>query len=136
MIRTYSELSLLQTFEERFKYLYVGGRVGEDTFGHDRYLNQYLYQRSYEWKRARQFVIARDMGCDLGVAGHEIFGRVMIHHMNPLTKEQVLRMDPIIFDPEFLITTAFKTHQDLHFGNMEARNSLPIERNPGDTILW
>lgn len=136
MIRTYSELSLLQTFEERFAYLYVGRRVGEDTFGHDRYLNQYLYQRSVDWKRARQFVIARDMGCDLGVAGHEIFGRVMIHHMNPLTKEQVLRMDPIIFDPEFLITTSFKTHQDLHFGNMESRNALPIERTPGDTILW
>lgn len=136
MIRSYSELVTLQTFEERFEYLYVGGRVGEDTFGHERYLNQYLYQKCYEWKRARKFVIARDLGCDLGVPGYDIFGKIMIHHMNPVTKEQILRLDPIIFDPEFLISTSFRTHQDLHFGNLEARVSLPTERIPGDTRLW
>ena len=136
MIRSYSELVTLQTFEERFEYLYVGGRVGEDTFGHERYLNQYLYQKCYEWKRARKFVIARDLGCDLGVPGYDIFGKIMIHHMNPVTKEQILRLDPIIFDPEFLISTSFRTHQDLHFRNLEARVSLPTERIPGDTRLW
>ena len=109
-IRCYSEMVLLPTFEERFQYLRLDGVVGQETFGFDRYMNQYFY-RSKEWRRVRDIVIARDAGCDLGIAGHEIFDRVLIHHMNPIRPEDIRDRSDILLNPEYLITTVHETHQ-------------------------
>lgn len=134
MNKTYSELMKLETYEERFEYLKLSGAVGRETFGFDRYLNQAFYT-SPEWKKARDTVIVRDNGCDLGVEGYEIRQKPIIHHMNPITKEQVENRDPIIFDPENLITCTHRTHNAIHYGDS---SQLPItkERRPGDTKLW
>lgn len=135
-MRTYSELSKLKTFEERFKYLMIGGAVGAETFGFDRYLNQALYS-SYEWRKTRDQVILRDLGCDLGVEGYEIQNRILIHHMNPITMEQVINRDKIIFDPEYLISTTHTTHNAIHYGDESVlKRYIPVERTPGDTRLW
>lgn len=135
-MRTYSELSKLKTFEERFKYLMIGGAVGSETFGFDRYLNQALYN-SPEWKKVRNEVIIRDNGCDLGIEGYEINKRALIHHMNPITMKQVIDRDPDIFNPEYLITTVHDTHNAIHYGDESIlRNYIPVERKPGDTRLW
>lgn len=134
-MKTFSELSKLETFKERFDYLKLTGTVGKDTFGHDRYLNQVLYT-SPEWKRVRDIVILRDNGCDLGMPGLEIQSKAIIHHMNPITIEQINNRDPIIFDPELLITVSHRTHNAIHYGAEDISDGLPIERTKNDTIPW
>ena len=134
-IRTYSELITIPTFEERFKYLKLDGRVGEETFGFDRYLNQVFY-KSKEWKSIRDYVIARDNGCDLGVDGYEIFDRILIHHMNPIRKEDILRRSDVLLNPEYLITTVKNTHDAIHYGSEELLFKVPVERQKNDTCPW
>ena len=136
MIRTYAELSRLQTFEERFEYLRLDGEVGKDTFGFDRIFNQKFY-RSAEWKRVRDQVIIRDNGCDLGVLGHEIYGqRILIHHMNPISLEDLERKTEILMNPEYLITTIHNTHNAIHYGDEDLLIKLPRERSKNDTCPW
>lgn len=135
-IRTYSELMKLKTFEERYEYLKLGGTVGEDTFGFDRYLNQIFYN-SDEWKSIRSYVITRDNGCDLGVADREIRGeKVLVHHMNPITKEDILKRSDILLNPEYLITTVKNTHDAIHYGDSELLYQEPVERFKNDTCPW
>ena len=135
MIRTYSELSKLSTFEERFQYLKLGGSVGESTFGFDRYLNQIFY-KSKLWKRIRDEVIFRDCGCDLGVNGREIFGSVIIHHMNPITIKDIEADSKFLTDPEYLITTIHSTHNAIHYSDEKLLMTGPIERTKNDICLW
>lgn len=135
MIRTYSELSRLETFEERFDYLALTGRVGQATFGFDRYLNQRFYG-SGEWKHIRHEVIARDQGCDLGIEGYEIHYRPIIHHMNPMNVADIVTAGQDILSPEFLITTTYNTHNAIHFGNKVLLRKPFKEREGGDTKLW
>lgn len=135
IIKTYSEMILLPTFIERFRYLQLNGSVGMDTFGHDRYLNQILYH-SEEWRRFRRDVIIRDNGCDLGCEDYEIHGRVLIHHINPITVEDVLRRDPCIFDFENVISTSHNTHNAIHYGDESLLVTEPIVRTPYDTCPW
>lgn len=135
MIRTYSELSRLSTFEERFQYLKLGGSVGESTFGFDRYLNQVFYN-SNMWKRVRDEVIFRDKGCDLGTEGHEIYGRVTIHHMNPITVQDIENESKFLMDPEYLITTIHSTHNAIHYGDESLLMTGPVERTKNDTCPW
>lgn len=135
-IRTYSELITLPTFIDRFEYLRLNGRVGEETFGFDRYLNQQFYQRDDEWKRIRDEVIIRDQGCDLGVLGREIQGRILIHHMNPITKRDILERTEFLLNPEYLICTLKCTHDAIHYGNEHGLYPDPIERRPFDTCPW
>lgn len=134
-IKCYSELILLPTFEERYRYLRLGGSVGKETFGFDRYLNQVFY-RSPEWKQIRDIVIARDMGCDLGISGREIYRKPLIHHMNPITPEDIRDRRRMILDPEFLITTIHETHQAIHYGDEHLLFKDPIVRRPNDTCPW
>ena len=134
-IRTYSELIQIPTFLGRFRYLKLDGRVGEDTFGHDRYLNQILY-RSSEWKRFRREIIIRDNGCDLACEGYEIFGKILIHHINPITVEDVLNRHPNIFDPENVISTVLNTHNAIHYGDETLLITEPIVRTKNDTCPW
>ena len=132
---TYSELSRLPTFDERFDYLNLTATIGDRSFGGERWMNQDFY-RSMQWKHIRQFVIVRDQGCDLGVEGFEIFDKIIIHHMNPMTRDQIAHGDPAILDPEFLISVTQNTHNAIHFGG---RTTLPtqfVERVPGDTFGW
>lgn len=135
MIRTYSELILLPTFEERFKYLKLNGSVGADTFGFDRYLNQQFY-RSEEWKRIRGDVILRDNGCDLGVDGYQIFGRVLIHHLNPIRKEDIQSLSEFLMNPEYLICTTHRTHNALHYGDESLLTTSTVKRFKNDTCPW
>lgn len=135
MNRSYSELIRIPTFEERFKYLKLEGIVGESTFGSSRHLNQSFY-RSEEWKRIRREVIMRDNGCDLGVEGHEIYDKVIIHHMNPITKDLIIHNDQSIIDPEFLICVSHRTHQAIHYGDESLLPKGLVERTPGDTTPW
>lgn len=132
---SYSRLARLSTFEERFDYLSLTGVVGDRTFGGERWMNQDFY-RSHQWKQVRNYVIARDMGCDLGVEGYEIFDKVIIHHMNPMSRDQVSNGDPVILDPEYLITVTHNTHNAIHYGDKRMLPSLLVERRPGDTDLW
>lgn len=134
-IRTYSELTTFPTFEERFKYLQLNGQVGKDTFGFDRYINQNFY-RSLEWKRVRDKVILRDNGCDLGVEGYEIHGRILIHHMNPITIKDIESMNEYLLNPEYLISTVHNTHNAIHYGDESLLITVPIERRKNDTCLW
>lgn len=134
-IRTYSELITLPTFEERFHYLQLDGRVGEETFGFDRYLNQAFY-KSEEWLRVRDLVIVRDNGCDLGIEGREIYGRILIHHMNPITIDDIAKRSKYLLDPEYLITTVKNTHDAIHYGDESLLIKLPIERTRNDTCPW
>lgn len=134
-IKTYSELITLPTFEERFNYLKLGGTVGESTFGFDRCLNQNLY-KSQEWKSVRNKVIIRDNGCDLACEGYEIYEKVLIHHINPITVEDIINRNPIIFDLENLITTVHNTHNAIHYGDENLLIKGPIERTKNDTIPW
>lgn len=135
-IRTYSELIKIPSFEERYKYLRLLGNVGDATFGYDRYLNQYFY-RTPEWKQIRNQVIVRDNGCDLGMEGHDIFGKILVHHMNPLTAKDISLRNEDLFNPEFLICVSIDTHNAIHYSN-ESRILLanPIERKPNDTCPW
>ena len=135
MIRTYSELIQLPTFEERFEYLRLDGSVGQATFGYDRYLNQILYN-SPEWKRFRRDIIIRDNGCDLACEGYEIRGRIIIHHINTISIEDIVNRNPMVFDPENVITTTHNTHNAIHYGDKELLVTVPIERIANDTCLW
>ena len=134
-IRTYLELSVLSTFEDRYNYLKLGGVVGNSTFGFDRYINQ-LFYRSVEWKQVREFVIVRDQGCDLGIPGYEVNGSVLVHHINPMDSEDISNNLEWILDPNFLITTTQDTHNAIHYGNRSLIEKKLIERQPGDTKLW
>lgn len=134
-IRTYSELILLPTFEERFKYLQLNGRVGDNTFGFDRYINQNFY-RSAEWKRIRDLVIMRDNGCDLALEGHEIYGRILIHHMNPITVKDVELSTEYLMNPEYLICVTHNTHNAIHYGDEKLLMKGPVVRTKNDTCPW
>ena len=134
-IRTYSELIQLPTFKERFNYLRLDGVVGKDTFGFDRYLNQQFY-RSSEWKRIRNQVIIRDNGCDLGIDEYEIHGRILIHHMNPISIEDLQHMSDLLMNPEYLICVSHRTHNAIHYGDENLIVSAPIERSQNDTCPW
>lgn len=137
-IRSYSELIKLPTFEERFRYLLLGGAIGEETFGYDRFLNQALY-RSRRWREdIRPKILIRDDGCDLGIEGHRIPSNalIIIHHINPITLEQVLSGDLSVFDPDNLICTTHRTHNAIHYGQKDFLPELPIERQPFDTCPW
>lgn len=133
--RCYSELRCLDTFEDRFDYLKMPGAVGVATFGFDRWVNQQFYA-SREWKHARTRVIARDLGCDLGVPGFEVYHMPLVHHMNPLTVEALEAGEEWIIDPEFLITTSKQTHNAIHYGDRSLLPRVVLERQPGDTALW
>lgn len=135
MFKTYSELIRFSTFKDRFDYLKLNGSVGAETFGYDRYLNQALY-RSYEWRKFRRDVIARDRGCDLGVDGFDIKSRLIVHHINPITLEQIENRDPMIFDPNNVICVSHNTHEAIHYGDESLLPKDPITRFSGDTKLW
>lgn len=135
IIRTYSELILLSSFQERYEYLKLDGIVGEDTFGFDRYLNQQFY-KSAEWKRIRDLVIVRDNGCDLGIDGYFIQGRVYIHHMNPIRQKDIISKTSLLIDPEYLICVSHDTHNAIHYGDEKLLRRDPIERRPNDTCPW
>ena len=137
MIRSYSELSKMKTFEERFKYLKLQGSVGKDTFGYDRYLNQ-LFYKTPEWRSLRHKIIVRDNGCDLGIEGFEInHDSIYIHHMNPLRKEDIINRSEYLMNPEYLISTRFKTHNAIHYGDDSILTSFTeIERTKNDTCPW
>ena len=134
-IRTYSELITLPTFEGRFKYLQLNGQVGESTFGFDRYMNQVFY-RSQKWKSIRDFVIIRDCGCDLGVEGHDIHGKIIIHHMNPLAMRDIETESDFLLNPDFLICTTHNTHNAIHYGDENLLVTAPVERTKNDTCPW
>lgn len=134
-MRTYSELRSLGSFLERYHYLRLRGQVGHPTFGSERYLNQAFYT-SKEWRDVRRFVIARDNGLDLGVTGHEVYQKVIIHHMNPITPKEIVHSVDSILDPEFLITTSHDTHNAIHYGDESLLRRPLVERHRGDTKLW
>lgn len=134
-IRTYSELITIPTFEERFEYLRLKGSVGKDTFGYDRYLNQVLY-RSPEWKRLRNQIIIRDDGCDLACDGYDVYGKVLIHHLNPITVEDVLARSRKVFDPDNLVCVSHNTHNAIHYGDVDLLVTGPIIRTKNDTCPW
>ena len=134
-IRTYSELMRLPTFEERFRYLKLDGLVGKDTFGFDRYLNQEFY-RSKEWKEVRDFVIVRDNGCDLGMDGYAIVGRIYIHHMNPITVNDIVHSSDFLLNPDYLICMSHNTHNAVHYGDEDLLVTAPVERRKNDTCPW
>ena len=135
MVKTYSELSKLTSFEDRFRYLKLDGIVGETTFGFDRYLNQLFYQ-SQKWKKIRDEVIVRDSCCDLGVEGYEIYKYAMIHHMNPITIKDIQEESEYLLNPEYLITTTQKTHNAIHYGDASLLRKKWEPRRPGDTLSW
>lgn len=134
-IKTYSELITIPTFEERFQYLQLKGSVGKDTFGYDRYLNQVLY-RSPEWKRLRNQIIIRDGGCDLACDGYDIYGKVLIHHLNPITVDDVLARSRKVFDPDNLVCVSHNTHNAIHYGDVDLLATGPIIRTKNDTCPW
>ena len=134
-IRTYSELITLPTFKERYEYLRIGGKVGEETFGFDRYLNQIFY-KSKEWLDIRDEVIIRDNGCDLGIEGREIHSKILIHHMNPITVKDILERSDFLLNPEYLISTVKNTHDAIHYGDSSLLVKDPIERRKNDTCPW
>lgn len=135
MIRTYSELCKFQTFKERFEYLRLDGQVGQSTFGFDRYLNQIFY-KTKEWKSMRNKIIIRDDGCDLGIEGRDIYGRIYIHHMNPLMVKDLLDRTDLLLNPEYLICTSFNTHQAIHYSDENLLILDPVDRKPNDTCPW
>ena len=135
MIRTYSNLIQIPSFEERYRYLKLSGKVGATTFGMERYLNQFFYNTD-EWKQIRRHVILRDYGCDLAVRDREIMGLIFVHHMNPITKEDIVRRSNFLLDPEYLVCVSKNTHDAIHYGD-ESLLLLPfIERRPNDTCPW
>lgn len=134
IIRSFTELMDFPDFESRFEYLKLGGQVGIQTFGFERYLNQKFYHSS-EWKSVRDLVIVRDLGCDLGIIGREIYSRPVVHHMNPITVDDLERMRSIVLNPEFLITVSHDTHNAIHYGG-EPRQIELVERRPNDTCPW
>lgn len=134
-IKSYTELSKLKTFNDRFNYLKLDGVVGEETFGYDRILNQILY-KSAKWRKVRDKVLIRDNGNDLGIEGYQINGHAIIHHMNPITVDDVLKEREWIFDPEYLITVSDLTHKAIHYSNENILPKEPVERVQNDTCLW
>lgn len=136
MMKSYNELITIPTFEERFRYLKVYGVIGNQTFGYDRYLNQKLYNTSREWKRVRDKVILRDNGCDLGCDGFEIYGKIIVHHINPITVEDIVACNPCVFDLNNLISTSHNTHNAIHYGDEKLLIVAPIERKQYDTCPW
>ena len=134
-IKNYSELSLLPTFEERFEYLKLEGAVGADTFGFDRIFNQKFYQ-SYEWKTVRNEIIVRDLGCDLGIEDRQIFGRILIHHMNPISLKDISDATKFLLNPEYLICVSHDTHNAIHYGDIRLVKKDLVERKPNDTCPW
>ena len=135
-VKTYSELILLPTFEKRFEYLKLSGIVGQDTFGYDRYLNQYLYHVDRDWKRARDRAIIRDNGCDLAMDGYIIYDRILVHHINPITVDDIKLRRPCVFDLDNLICVSLRTHNAIHYGDTNQLATVPIERTPNDTCPW
>lgn len=135
MIRKYSELRRIDNFEERYRYLALRGGVGVSTFGYDRYINQQFYT-SRQWRQMRHHVIARDLGCDLGVEGYEIHSGLIVHHMNPMDAADISHGDESILDPEFLITTTHRTHNAIHYGDEKLLPKIHVPRSRGDTRLW
>lgn len=135
MNRSYSELITIPTYEDRFHYLQLNGAVGKDTFGYDRYLNQILYN-SKEWKRFRDEIIIRDNGCDLAFEGYDIHGRILVHHINPITVDDVANRNPLVFDPENVICVTHNTHNAIHYGDESLLITAPIERTRHDTCPW
>lgn len=135
IIRTYSELITIPSFEERFQYLKLNGFVGKETFGFDRYLNQNFY-RSKEWRRIRDQIIVRDLGCDLGISDREIQGNIIIHHMNPISSKDIIDMTEYLTNPDYLICTTLMTHNAIHYGDESLLITAPIERRPNDTCPW
>lgn len=135
MSRNYKELNKMKTFKERYLYLKLSGVVGESTFGYDRYLNQTLY-KSKEWHTIRNEIIIRDNGCDLGCEGFEIYGKILIHHIEPITPDDILKRHPKVLDPNNLISTSFDTHTAIHYGDESILATEPIERSANDTIPW
>ena len=133
--RSYSELVKLPRFIDRYRYLKLNGTIGDKTFGYDRYLNQILYQSS-EWRRFRRNIVIRDNGCDLATPGHEIQGKILIHHINPITLRDIEQRDPKVFDPENVISTSLLTHNAIHYGDESILITEPIERRPNDTCPW
>ena len=134
-IRTYSELIRLPTFLERFRYLSLKGVVARETFGFDRYLNQAFYA-SKEWKQIRNQIILRDNGCDLGIDGYPIYGKAIIHHLNPVTVDDIVKQSEFLLNPEYLICTTHQTHNAIHYGDENLLPSLPVERSRNDTCPW
>ena len=134
-IRTYSELIRFPTFKERFRYLQLQSIVGKETFGFDRYLNQAFY-RSDEWKRIRNMVIVRDNGNDLAFNGHEIYGRIIVHHLNPVTVDDIVNRTKFLLDPEYLVCVTPETHNAIHYGDESQLIAMPPQRKPGDTCPW
>lgn len=134
-MRTYSELIKLLTLAERFDYLKLGGVIGEDTFGFERYLNQNFY-RSAVWKKIRNEVIIRDNGCEMGLEDYPISGRIIIHHMNPVDSDDIIHQRDILLNPEFLICVGNQTHNAIHYGSIDLLPQDPIERRPNDTCPW
>lgn len=135
MIRTYDELIRLSTFEERFKYLKLDGAIGDSTFGFDRYINQRFY-KSQKWKTIRDEIIIRDNGCDLAMDGYAIFGKIIVHHMNPIKVKDITEYTEYLTDPNYLICTSITTHNALHYGNENILQKVPIERTKNDTCPW
>lgn len=134
-MRTFKELDRCKTFEERYEYLRLKGEVGQDTFGFDRYINQMFY-KSAEWKRVRDQVIVRDNGCDMGDAEHPIMGRIIIHHMNPIRKEDFNDNPDFLLNPDYLVCVSHNTHNAIHYGSINLLPREPIERKPNDTCPW
>lgn len=134
-MRTYSELIQMPTFRERYDYLKLNGRVGDETFGYDRYLNQIFY-KCPEWKSIRREIIIRDCGCDLGLMDHEIFGMIFVHHMNPINERDITNRSDYLMNPEYLICCSTATHNAIHYGDAAMLYEEPIIRRPKDTILW
>lgn len=135
-MKSYNELMSLQTFEDRYEYLRSTQKVGEDTFGFDRYMNQQFY-KSKEWKNIRDYVIVRDNGCDLAIVDRPINDKILIHHINPITKEDIMLSTDLLLDPDNLICVSYNTHQAIHYGSMDLlMPSVLVERTPGDTTLW
>lgn len=135
-IRTYSELIALPTFEERYNYLKLNGKVGEETFGSDRWLNQLFYKKDHDWLSIRDKIIIRDNGCDLAVSGRDIHSRILIHHMNPITKEDILCRSKFLLNPEYLICTTKNTHDAIHYGDESLLVKDPVKRYKNDTCPW
>jgi len=135
MTRSYQEMIQFDKFLDRFNYLQLNGRVASETFGDQRYLNQTLY-RSAEWKKIRNRVIVRDNGCDLADPTRPIYGKILIHHLNPITMRDILERNPIIFELDNLVCVSPMTHEAIHYGSADLLMKDPIERKPGDTVLW
>lgn len=135
MSRSYSELIILPTFKERYEYLRLDGVIGEETFGFDRYVNQRFY-KSREWKQVRDLVIIRDNGCDLGIEGFDIYGKILIHHMNPIMLRDIQNATEFLLNPEYLICTTLDTHNAIHYGDSNLLVTAPLERTKNDTCPW